>query len=268
LRLRAFLALLASSAFVACGLDIVGQLVPVDAAADASDAGRGDASSPPTHDDSGIVDGGVVDAEADAGPCGSMVTVTREAGSSYCIDPTEVTEARYGKFLAEDASITLPAPCANKGSFRPGSTRGASRPVAEVDWCDAWAFCSWAGKRLCGPEEWQHACNAGSGTAYPYGDTFDASVCNGGGSRTESVDVGSLPGCHGPIPGLFDMSGNADEWSEGCLTDVSLFDGCPTRGGDWSNDPAGELTCTSTQYRIRGSVADFVGFRCCKSASP
>ena len=64
-----------------------------------------------------------------------------------------------------------------------------------VDWCDARAYCAGVRKRLCGKigrgtnattdyanaatSEWYRACSSSGVNAYPYGNTRDASACNG-----------------------------------------------------------------------------------------
>ena len=96
-------------------------------------------------------------------PSGRGPTMVRhrlvaDAGS-YCIDQTEVTNGQYIAFLEAkvDAGPDAgqPAVCSWNGSFVPSdlwpSPQGAGTyPVRHVDWCDAYAFCAWAGKRLCG----------------------------------------------------------------------------------------------------------------------
>src|SRR5262249_40663852 len=110
----------------------------------------------------------------------------------------------------------------------------ADRPVHAVDWCDAFAYCAWAGKRLCGriaggsvdptfgtdlasESEWYNACSRGGQHAYPYGDTYDPRACNGleyGAGTGPQLPVGSLSSCTGGFAGLFDMSGNVSEWED------------------------------------------------------
>jgi sulfatase modifying factor 1 len=124
-------------------------------------------------------------------------------GGSYCIDATEVTNGQYAEFLDADPLLShppasLPEGCGFKTSYEPDGGLAAGRstyPVTYVDWCDAFAYCAWAGKRLCGAINgdanpcdaledattslWYNACSKGGTQAYPYGESYSATTCNG-----------------------------------------------------------------------------------------
>jgi len=223
-----------------------------------------------------------------------VVVPTVNPAGSYCIDSTEVTEAQYSEFLAAKVDAgSQSAACAANTSFAPSATNECAThlydptnhgtfPVTCIDWCDAYAYCAWAGKRLCGEigagggsvavasasdpvhDQWFSACSAEGARAYPYGQTYDASVCNGvDRSNDMVVPVGSLPGCAGGYPGLFDMSGNASEWENSC-EDASP-DGdvrCALRGGSIF-ELSGQLTCTQSDLQSRSATNYNQGFRCC-----
>jgi formylglycine-generating enzyme len=71
----------------------------------------------------------------------------------YCIDSTEVTVEQYQKFVATQPSLAgQPASCAfntSVGEAGDPDTKTARKPML-VNWCNAWLYCAWAGKRLCG----------------------------------------------------------------------------------------------------------------------
>src|SRR5262249_7700074 len=142
----------------------------------------------------------------------------------------------------------------------------------------AYAFCAWAGKRLCGRvdtralaiaelssafDAWYVACSAEGTRVYPYGDTFDPTACNGldrdAGGR---VMVGTLPRCVGGYPGLFDMAGNVAEWIDAC-DDAGL---CAARGGGFAPESGEErfMRCSHPGYPINAAATySSIGFRCC-----
>jgi formylglycine-generating enzyme required for sulfatase activity len=203
---------------------------------------------------------------------------------TYCIDATEVTAAQYALFVAAGVRIdTQPLECAFNTSFAPNVQIAADNlPARFVDWCDARAYCAWAGKRLCGAvgggpslyanpdlphEEWFMACSANNTRAYPYGQTYEAGACNavaGGGDAP--VFVGSKMGCEGGFPGLFDMSGNVREWTNACNSEVDGgTEECITRGGA-SDDLADRLTCGNRETDPRKYTSVRLGFRCCSDA--
>jgi formylglycine-generating enzyme required for sulfatase activity len=147
-----------------------------------------------------------------------------------------------------------------------------------VDWCDAYAYCQWAGKRLCGrigggplgfdeiadatQSQWHRACSAGGTQPYPYGDVYDRDACNGvERGAGDALPVGQLADCEGGYPGIFDLSGNIWEWEDAC----DGFDGasnCRMRGGSF-NDVAFGLRCSADPIPGRLSHANDLGFRCC-----
>src|SRR6185295_16488134 len=119
-------------------------------------------------------------------------------------------------------------------------------PVVCVDFCDAFAYCALVGKRVCGAigggrgrfgsatdatsSQWFAACSGGGKHAYPYGDTYEGSACNGIDKGGNLVDTGSIATCVGGYPGLFDMSGNVYEWEDACTGEQGTTV-CHVRGG-------------------------------------
>jgi formylglycine-generating enzyme required for sulfatase activity len=239
-------------------------------------------------------DGSAAEDAGDAGdagePCPQGKGPPMVAASGFCIDATEVTEAQYQLFLNAGAASANPGPeCAWNGSYSPSvaCAFGArpNSPVRGVDWCDAAAFCAWAGKRLCGKigggpappasratesvSQWYAACSAGGTRPFPYGATYDGAKCVGddydAGARP--LDVGAAAGCVGGLPGLVDMSGNVSEWEDSCLpsTDGDAgADRCLLRGGDYASTTTdGNMQCGVALEIARSSALCYWGFRCC-----
>jgi formylglycine-generating enzyme required for sulfatase activity len=284
---------LASSLAGACGF---GETFHVDADADASSDGGadgpfdtvslGDGGGDTTEGDSGAGDGGA------PLPCTATRGATQirvsQGATTFCIDATEVTRAQYDAFLTAGSNVAAqPAACARNTSFVPVASwpynaSTANMPVVGVDWCDARAYCAWAGKRLCGrigggvltvaeladptKSEWYNACSRGGLLAYPYGNAFDASACSG----AQIAVVGSFVGCNGGYAGIFDMSGNAHEWIDACITTGgdAAADPCAMSGSGYIH-PAAEMRCDFFVSIPRGATSGSSvgpgegGFRCC-----
>ncbi|AKU97445.1 Sulfatase modifying factor 2 precursor (C-alpha-formyglycine- generating enzyme 2) [Labilithrix luteola] len=217
-----------------------------------------------------------------------------QASSPFCIDSTEVTQAQYQVFLDATAGIvSQPSACAWNLSLAPTPScfdpvKKPNVPVVCVDWCDARAYCAWAGKRLCGALgggagggkpleklEWYMACSKNATRVYAYGATYEQGICNDASSgKNALVDVASNPKCVGGFDGVFDMSGNATEWVDVC-DDDSPNSSCQARGGTFDEkDPAvdptrdlafAHLRCNSGDqfHPPRGSSGESLGFRCC-----
>jgi formylglycine-generating enzyme required for sulfatase activity len=219
----------------------------------------------------------------DAAPGPTMVNINQ----IYCIDSTEVTIGQYAAFLdAGPGTMQVPVFCAQNTTYFPlnwdasSGPQQANLPVVNLDWCDAYMFCQWAGKRLCGKigggatpynayadasvSQWMHACVGGdAGRAYPYGSTFDASACQTGG--IDVTDAGAFPNCQGGFAGIFDMSGNAAEWEDSCVNYAGAGAGtvpCAVRGGSWGTG-ALAAACNAQAQGPRGTPYSYVGFRCC-----
>jgi formylglycine-generating enzyme required for sulfatase activity len=237
-------------------------------------------------------DGGAVapDASSCPGTAGAHGIRIDGGAVSFCIDATEVTRGEYARFLSTlGAAPPAQSPrCAWNASFIP--TRSwppqpfeEALPVVGVDWCDAYAFCAWAGKRLCGAlgggpvatsdsldpsrSQWMYACTAAGTRKYAYGDTYDPTRCNTAG--TGVVDAGSLPACVGGYPGIFDMSGNVEEWEDSCdLGDAGENDTCRLHGGSF-NDGTFPANYACAVFNIdafaerRSTTSIDLGLRCC-----
>ncbi|MCR9244770.1 MAG: formylglycine-generating enzyme family protein [bacterium] len=204
------------------------------------------------------------------------VTISRP----FWIAKYEVTQAQYLAVMGVN-------PAFFQGSAYPSAPM---RPVEQVSWSDAMAFCSTltasestAGNipagwryRLPTEAEWEYCCRAGTTTEFSYGAGL---LCSDERFRyswhsvqfcgsTETVVVGSYP----PNPwGLHDMHGNVLEWCMDAwdgvtpnypanpVTDpyVGIGPNRIRRGGSWGARSDG---CRSA-YRETGATDSFMGFR-------
>jgi formylglycine-generating enzyme required for sulfatase activity len=236
-----------------------------------------------------------VDAEAGAEigpqtPCPDTVGAMINVGS-YCIDAIEVTFARYDAFLATfpDAGAVdagdQPPYCRWNTDLRHGSFNTfPDNPVTQLDWCDAYAYCKWAGKRLCGDRhggstpfakandpaesQWYNACSSGGKNAWVYGNTYQPTTCRGvdyGDGYDYAASGRTAAGCRAPdapFTGVYDLCGNAEEFEDSCDSYTDDLDRCHTRGGDRQGTSV-ETRCDADLTRTRNEQGTNLGFRCC-----
>jgi len=226
-----------------------------------------------------------------------MIAVPDLNGGEYCIDSTEVTIHQYNDWLLNGAkpASDQPPECSFNTDHTPKKGGGcdlflfdelaaqmSALPIACVNWCDAYAYCAWAGKRLCGKigggpsdfnspadpstNQWHRACSKDGVNKYSYGNTHDPTKCIGNdhdgvaGYNTMTDVPHEVPTltCEGGYPGLYDMSGNIAEWEDAC----DGFNNCLVRGGSDENDPP-SLECAVTFGSQRSAARNERGFRCC-----
>lgn len=229
-------------------------------------------------------------AESDPGLHGAaMVQWKRPDGSCLWVDTTEATVAEYQAFLASSPSAQSgvcawnatavdsgappasgPAPGLAINETCLGSAPVATLPVTCVDWCDAQAFCLWAGKELCGDSttalddatqsDWYAVCSSNDSSAYPYGPNYKGDACNGVDAKQAAPVVpGTFTAC--AAGEVLDLSGNVSEWTGACSQNTE--DGpCQVRGGSYGS-AAQQLACAQAEVIARKQTAPTRGFRCC-----
>jgi len=170
----------------------------------------------------------------------------------------------------------------------PSHFKGDNRPVEQVSWEDATAFCATATEltgcvvRLPTEAEWEYACRAGTTTHFHYGDAPDATRINynaketwngsaEGEFREQTTALGTFPA--NPW-GLWDCHGNVWEWcqdwyDEGYYgrspdSDPECQDGEQMyrvlRGGSWL-DYSVDCRAASRNWGEPGSCGNYFGFR-------
>ncbi|HEY3496677.1 MAG TPA: SUMF1/EgtB/PvdO family nonheme iron enzyme [Polyangiaceae bacterium] len=202
------------------------------------------------------------------------------------VDTTEVTRGQYAAWLAT-APVTTgqPAPCdwntdfspdptcMAKPSVCPGDERCETHPQPCIDFCDAAAYCTARGARLCTAEEWLSSCSADGMYPGGVGPTFVRGACNDYTVYGETTTpVASLPDCQSPadsgFAGVFDMIGNVAEWVDDCNDSSSTASGatdvCNPRGLSFGLGAAAP-SCDASTYAERSEAADNIGFRCCST---
>jgi formylglycine-generating enzyme len=260
----------------------------------ASGSGGQGGASPSSGGTAGDGEGGAaVEVRCPEGlPGPRMVGIPAPSGP-FCIDSAETSMGEFNTFAETEPSLAnQPVGCGfSKEVFKFDPKHFKLALPAMVNWCQASLYCAWAGKRLCskigtggGPvdyttgfddpreSEWFFACTRGGARLYPYGNVFEPEPCNDG--RRWDWAEGDWPttqeSCEGGFPGLFDMSGNAQEWENGCAEPPD-----PT----WPVWQEGDLLC---RVRSRPGLEDdmrcnsdylsprayYAGIRCCVGALP
>ena len=185
---------------------------------------------------------------------------------SFYMDVHEVTNGQY-KVFADATARPLP-------QFWQPELDKADEPVVGVNFRDAQAYATWAGKRLPTEAEWEYAARAGkSGVNYPWGNSPDAGMAN-----FKSFGILPVMSFAANAFGLFDMVGNVWEWcsdwygadfyaASPAANPTGPVDGVlkVLRGGAWYCGPS-EVRVANRFYASQDARSFNVGFRCVRDA--
>jgi formylglycine-generating enzyme required for sulfatase activity len=195
---------------------------------------------------------------------------------SFSIDVYEVTVGQYAEFLR---SGEVRAPLDWKTINQSANQK---RPVANVDWADAVAYCKWAGKRLPTEAEWEKAARGTDGRIYPWGNDpptpLHANYGKMGSHDYETLaPVGTLEAGKSPY-GIYEMAGNVWEWVSDWY-DNDYYKNSPQqnpggpsmggfkviRGGSWTSSPRNLRSADRYWDPPSFRSLYFPGFRCAKN---
>jgi formylglycine-generating enzyme required for sulfatase activity len=199
---------------------------------------------------------------------------------AFWIDRTEVTNAEYARCVASGQCTSPKNTSSSTSSGYYGNKQFADYPVIYIDWEQAQAYCTWAGRRLPSEAEWEKAARGSDGRIYPWGSTIPTKMLlNFNSIVNETTAVGSYPSGASPY-GALDMAGNVWEWVSDWYSN-SYYQQSPAR------NPSGPST--GTYHVLRGgsfyNLGKFVrsagrywgpsdylyngiGFRCAAGTSP
>ena len=154
-------------------------------------------------------------------------------------------------------------------------TKYPNRPVVEVSWFEAAAYCGWAGGRLPTEAEWERTARGPRSSRFPWGDrpALGLAHANYHGGPGHPTPVGIYPLGSSP-EGVCDLLGTVWEWTADWF-DERYYDVSPEadpkgaaegeyrslRGGAWSNFPV----VVRVSYRdgvVPADRVDVIGFRC------
>ncbi|MCX5980966.1 MAG: bifunctional serine/threonine-protein kinase/formylglycine-generating enzyme family protein [Nostocales cyanobacterium LacPavin_0920_SED1_MAG_38_18] len=190
---------------------------------------------------------------------------------SFCMGKYELTQAQYQAIVGNN----------------PAKFKGDNRPVENVSWDDAVAFCQKLSQRtgkkyrLPSEAEWEYACRAGTTTPFYFGESITPELVNCDGNypyasapegqyRQQTTDVGTFP----PNAfGLYDMHRNVWEWcqddyqenyinapTDGGASTVLSATSRLLRGGSWFSIARYCRSAYRLRY-LRDSRDNFCGFR-------
>jgi formylglycine-generating enzyme len=258
-----------------------GLCVPVDldgaVEASSSDSGAESGASPDVAADSNAEP---ICAQTQKCPTTVMITIPRPAdkGGTYQIDAYETTEGEYQRFLEDVHASLVPKQgedcwwneafdqakeCAyidgiHDICMKTGTDRLLT-PVTCVDQCDAQAYCTWAGKRLCTDAEPSKTLPA------PWAsEVYDA--CSNAGANPDPNPGENASGClaceavcEDATTGVFNLAGGFAEWTSKC-TPAGTFPDCTVIGGGSMYSP----TCNYRTYHAANDPILGISFRCCR----
>jgi sulfatase modifying factor 1 len=203
---------------------------------------------------------------------------------AYAIDVYEVTNGRYLAFVKATGHRVPQNPRDATRNLWQGDVITdslADRPVVNVDWSDAAAYCAWAGKRLPTEAEWEKAAKGNHDWRFPWGNVEPtAKHLNYNqqwiGEKT-LMPVGSYEAGKSPY-GVYDMAGNVWEWVNDWY-DARYYEKSPKknpkgpetgtkrvlRGSGWQNEtPTVRIfTRVDSEPSVRN---ESTGFRCARDA--
>ncbi|HKN86445.1 MAG TPA: formylglycine-generating enzyme family protein [Nitrospiraceae bacterium] len=136
---------------------------------------------------------------------------------NYFIDIYEVTHGRYAEFVKATGHRAPENPKYPKRTLWHDrlSDSLAERPVINVDWQDAEAYCRWAGKRLPTEAEWEKAARGTDDRRFPWGNVEPTHKHLNFNQQWQGektlMPVGSYEAGKSPF-GAYDMAGNVWEW--------------------------------------------------------
>ena len=194
---------------------------------------------------------------------------------AFSIDVYEVTVGQYAEFLRSgEARAPLDWNTMNQSAHQ-------KRPVSNVDWADAAAYCKWAGKRLPTEAEWEKAARGTDGRLYPWGNDPPTPLrANYGKTGLHNYEmlapVGTLEDGKSPY-GVYDMAGNVWEWVSDWY-DNDYYKNSPAqnpegppkggfkviRGGSWNSSQRNLRAADRYWDPPSFRSLYFPGFRCAK----
>jgi len=200
-------------------------------------------------------------------PQEATLLVSRDSDPSLSVDPgsTEKNMVRIaaGKIsLPQAGREDVPAFFIDRFEYPNQAGRMPEGGVETV--LEARDLCRKAGKALCSTKQWLRACMGDAENKWSYGESYISGLCATGfdpESQKRPFPSGAFTLCRNKA-GLYDMSGNVAEWTDGDEADEIVY------GGDWTDSVrTPELTISCRARQIPELInKERAGVRCCKPA--
>ena len=194
---------------------------------------------------------------------------------TFFMDKYHVTVGHYASFLDATSQEAPPEwSIMNRAQHQ-------KRPIVNVDWGEAAAYCTWAGKRLPTEAEWEKAARGTDGRTYPWGNAhptkFFANVSQENWNNHRALtQVGTFEDGKSPY-GIYDMAGNVWAWVSDWY-DPNYYMTSPSqnptgpprgeykviRGGSWGSGPE-SLRSADREIHVPSFRGLGTGFRCAKT---
>lgn len=200
-------------------------------------------------------------------PQEATLLVSRDSDPSVTIDPVapdrNMVRIAAGKIsLPLAGRADLPAFLIDR--FEYPNQAGKVPDTGVNTLLEARDLCKKAGKSLCSTAQWLRACMSDSEQKWPYGESYVSGICATGfdpESQKRPFASGAFSFCRSK-QGIYDMSGNVSEWTDGDEKDEIIY------GGDWTDSVrTPELTISCRARQIPALInRERSGVRCCKPA--
>lgn len=206
---------------------------------------------------------------------------------TFFIDATEVTVRQY-RDCVDAGKCSVPLTHQQNKYCNYGNPERGDHPVNCVDWDQAVAYCRAHAGRLPTEPEWEKAARAGTASRYPWGQmaSCEQTIVD---EVSPAASDREPDGCYldstWPVAsrapnalGLYDMSGNAGEWTANWYAPDALTAyyakgalGAPAqgrqrvvRGGSWDeNRPNVRVSFRNVKPpKQDGAIYGSIGFRC------
>ncbi len=194
---------------------------------------------------------------------------------AFLMDKHHVSVGHYARFLDATSHDAPPDwSIMNRSQHQ-------NRPVANVDWLDANAYCHWVGKRQPTEAEWEKAARGTDGRTYPWGNEHPrksyANLRQEHWNNHEALaPVGAFEEGKSPY-GIYDMAGNVWEWVSDWYA-PDYYKNSPSRnpagpprgnhkvirGGSWGSG-AESLRSSERETHVPSFRGFGTGFRCAKT---